>query len=247
MMKGLSIPGSIPYFAIPSAAMAAAIYGSVPLLDRAGVPLAINVIAHFVLILGGLGVLALVLGARDDQQKLSRRMWLTAPRWTDIVLGILIGSFGLWLYNQLQVTDAWISNATSIKPPAWLDHLFANGKFLDLSMRGNWWLLVLFLVFYLCNVVGEELWALVHPAEAGARNRAIRLAGKWHTMGLFSSLLCVGHARTVAHRVVDCARRTMAPQRMDRHRGPWLPEQRDMAVALGRNNARIMCANTVQN
>jgi membrane protease YdiL (CAAX protease family) len=158
MMKGLSIPGSIPYFAIPSAAMAAAIYGSVPLLDRAGVPLAINVIAHFVLILGGLGVLALVLGARDDQQKLSRRMWLTAPHWTDIVLGILIGSFGLWLYNQLQVTDAWISNATSIKPPAWLDHLFANGKFLDLPMRGNWWLLVLFLVFYLCNVVGEELW-----------------------------------------------------------------------------------------
>ncbi|HZT01023.1 MAG TPA: CPBP family intramembrane glutamic endopeptidase [Steroidobacteraceae bacterium] len=182
-MKALPFPRDVLFFAIPSAVMALAIYVSVPRLDHAGAPLAVNVLAHFVLLLGGLGLLGVVLAFREAPGAIAVRMGFSPLRITDLLIGLLIGGCGLWLYDALQGISSAAVSGLHLDAPDWLTRFHTDTAFLDIRMAGRWWLLDVFALFYIANVVGEELWwrgyILPRQIAAGARTAWLRNGLLW--------------------------------------------------------------------
>lgn len=187
--RALPFPRDVLFFAIPSAVMTLAIYVSVPRFDQAGVPLAANVLAHFVLLLGGLGVLGIVLAFREAPGATAVRMGLAPLRITDLLIGFLIGGSGLWLYDALQGISGAAVSGLHLDPPDWLTRFHTDTTFLGIPMAGHWWLLDIFAVFYVANVVGEELWwrgyILPRQIAAGPRTAWLRNALLWCVFHVF--------------------------------------------------------------
>jgi membrane protease YdiL (CAAX protease family) len=151
---------SLPFFAVPSLIMTLVIYLSIPAFDRAGIPLLWNFAAHVGLVFGGLGVLACVRGRREllPGQSLRERLWLAPLRPSDAVIGLAIGGIGLFCYLQLQFTVPAIMGRLPFSPPSFMNDFAGDGLFLRTPMAGAWWLLPIYMIIYVCNVFGEELW-----------------------------------------------------------------------------------------
>jgi membrane protease YdiL (CAAX protease family) len=159
-MKPLPVLNALPYFAIPSALMALALFVTVPLLDSLGAPLVWNAAGHFCVILGGLGVAAVTLASREllPGQSLWARLRLRPLRITDLALGLAVGFAGLFAYLQLTPVMREILGIWPWSYPDWMARFMTPTHFLDVPLAGAWWLLGVYGVIYLCNVAGEELW-----------------------------------------------------------------------------------------
>ncbi|TGY88152.1 CPBP family intramembrane metalloprotease [Marinicauda algicola] len=171
-MAPLPLLRSLPYFIVPSALMALALYVSIPALDAAGLPLMVNVIGHIALVMGGMGVAAVLLAARECAQGegIARRLRLRAVRRVDLLLGLAIGAAGLWAYLDLAELSAQVYRIVPWDYPEWMRRFQTETRFLDVTIAGAWWILAAYGVIYLCNVVGEELWwrGYLLPRQAAA-------------------------------------------------------------------------------
>lgn len=159
-MRPLSFLRSLPLFFIPSLVMAGVVYGTVPLLDRLGLPLIWIFTSQVCITLGGLGIAALWAANRDRApgQRLSQRLRLTPLKVSDLGIGLTVGILGLGAYIALGPEAKLFAQALHYAPPQWLSRFFTHGRFLDVEAAGAWWLVPTYLLIYLCNVVGEELW-----------------------------------------------------------------------------------------
>jgi membrane protease YdiL (CAAX protease family) len=160
LISPLTLLRSVPLFAIPSVAMAIVLYWSIPVVDRAGVPLLWNVLVQSGILLAALGAFAVTMATRQRWPGTSarERLKLAPCRLTDLAIGLLVGGIGLWSYLQLQFTVPWLMQRLPFGPPSWTGRFVGDGTFLDTPLAGAWWVLAVYAVFYLCNVVGEELW-----------------------------------------------------------------------------------------
>lgn len=153
---------SLLLFGIPSALQVALAYLGLPLLHTMGVPL----LAQFILFslpLLGLFVAAFIayrLEGRPWQwQALVERFWLQrmSPRqW--------LWSFGLTVFFIVSyIVMAQIPLATWFDQrfplPAQVQLMLGDSKtFAGLPLRGQWWILGLYLLIFFFNIFGEELW-----------------------------------------------------------------------------------------
>lgn len=159
-MKPLTLFRSLPYFAIPSALMGLALFVTIPLADAHGVPLLFNVIGHVSAVLGGLGVAAIILAAREVRpgENIWHRLRLKPVRLSDILLGVIIGGAGLYAYLEMAPVMRWVLDFWPWSYPEWMVRFRTETHLLDVPMAGAWWLLGAYLLLYFCNVGGEELW-----------------------------------------------------------------------------------------
>ena len=179
-MKPLTLFRSLPLFAIPSIALALVLYKTIPITAETGVPLALAVTTEFILVMGGLAVMAWI-GARHDKeggQRIVERLRLVRPRWSDVFAGFLLGVFMLATFTALQWTGDWLRNVIPWGPPAWMAEFMTRTHFQGLPLADNWWPVLVYFVQYAFNVLGEELWwrGYILPKQEKALGRSAWLA-----------------------------------------------------------------------
>ncbi len=159
-MRPLSFLRSLPLFFIPSLLMTGVIYGTIPLLDHLGFPLIWIFTSQVCAALGGLGVVGVWAARRDRAtgESLVRRLRLAPLKLSDLGIGLAIGAVGLAAYIALGPEAKLFAQTLHFSPPQWLARFFVHGRFLDVTASGAWWLLPTYLLIYVCNVAGEELW-----------------------------------------------------------------------------------------
>jgi membrane protease YdiL (CAAX protease family) len=168
-LKPMPLWMALLYIGIPTVIGAAALYGLLPVLDRAGVPMlwcfVITVVGMFPLLL----LAALVayrlegrpltipgLADRFRLQRLGKREW----KWT---LGLLIVFVGGQLL--LMPTARWLITSLplpipEVLPPAIDPRVVSTipSEFLGVPLAGNWGIALLYFFILCFNVFGEELW-----------------------------------------------------------------------------------------
>src|SRR2546427_697893 len=140
-VKPLTLFRSLPLFAIPSIALALVLYKTIPITAETGVPLALAVTTEFILVMGGLAVMAWI-GARHDKeggQRIVERLRLVRPRWSDVFAGFLLGVFMLATFTALQWTGDWLRNVIPWGPPAWMAEFMTRTHFQGMPLADNWW------------------------------------------------------------------------------------------------------------
>ncbi|MCW5725129.1 MAG: CPBP family intramembrane metalloprotease [Maricaulaceae bacterium] len=159
-MKPLPLRASLPFYILPAALMALMVYWAVPALDAAGFPLFWAFMLCFGGGLGLLGLAAIIFAAFDRApgQNLVQRLWLAPLRLPDIAVGVAAGLAGLWAYMELQFLFPLMIELMPWPGPEWLYRFRGEGTMLDVPLPGAWWVLAVYAVFFLANVVGEELW-----------------------------------------------------------------------------------------
>jgi membrane protease YdiL (CAAX protease family) len=147
-------------FAIPSFVLATILYLGIPLVRAAGIPLWVSVTVQFLLFMGGLALAAWI-GARRDRhpgETILQRLRLTQPRWREIGAGLLLGAFMLVTFSMLSFTSSLLRKVIGVPGPAWFSEFLTESHFQGLPLAGNPWPVVLYLIQYIFNVFGEELW-----------------------------------------------------------------------------------------
>jgi membrane protease YdiL (CAAX protease family) len=186
-MKPLTWLGAVPLFAVPSMALAAVVYVTIPAALSVGIPLAAAVPTQFVLVLGGMAVAAWFCAGREKSpgESALARLRLRRPGWKEIAAGAGVGAAMLASYLWLSFTGEWISQRIPLAPPAWLAEFVTQTHLLGIPLAGNWWPVLLYLVIYLFNVFGEELWwrGYILPRQEAALGGAA-----WILHGLYWNL-----------------------------------------------------------
>lgn len=171
-LKPLGWWPSLPYFGIPALILAAASYWFRPWLQSLG---ASELVSYFVALCVPMALMfftALVFYKYVEGQPLTRaafsaRMRYPRLRVSDVLWGVGIAVAGVVLSGLFSQVSSWLISVGFIPLPAGLPLLdnptnAISPELLNQAagglLRGQWWLLVLHLVTYFFNVVGEELW-----------------------------------------------------------------------------------------
>ncbi|MCI0601625.1 CPBP family intramembrane metalloprotease [bacterium] len=158
----LSFPRSLLYLGLPFLLMTLMFWGLAPLMDLMGVRL-------FITFLVALGVPLLLLfllsfrfyrkeGHPWNRQAFLERFRLRRIRPVDWIWTIGLAAFMFGSIQLLSFTYTWI--ADFFPEPKILIRMFEKDPnyFMDLSLKGNWFILAGMLGFLACNVLGEEFW-----------------------------------------------------------------------------------------
>lgn len=153
---------SLGYFGIPWLILVLSIYGLLPALDRAGVPIFLN----FLISLGG--PLGLLIIASCMAYQWEGRPWTWNAFRDRFRLGKMKTSAWLWSVGLavfmflapgfLTFSSIWIQKLAP--RPAILLQIFniQPTTFMGIPLSRNWWILLGYLLYVVLNVFGEELW-----------------------------------------------------------------------------------------
>ncbi len=94
------------------------------------------------------------------------RYRLTRPRKTEVVWSVVVLALMLITNQALAFTAQWLASIPAFSPhPSFPAELTPNalanivpGMFMGMSLKGAWWLVVLYVIGWVFNVLGEELW-----------------------------------------------------------------------------------------
>src|SRR5690606_15333636 len=97
-----------------------------------------------------LGCLGIILSKKEtDRPPMDRRLWLTPFRFSDVLIGLIIGLIGLATYKELQGVTGWLLSFWPFGLPSWQYQIFGDGMFFGIPVEQNSWLIVVFLIIYL--------------------------------------------------------------------------------------------------
>ena len=169
-LKPMPFRVSLLCFGIPSAIIFLGIYVGFPALDRAGVPMFLN----FMLFTAG--PLALMLAAA----LIAYRLEGNPLTWTGIkerfrlkpikgkewiwTIGLIVVSVGG--YMLLLPTAKWLASIPLFEAPSFLPSMVGPraaqpgipADFLGITLKGQWWIAVVYFIILCFNIFGEEFW-----------------------------------------------------------------------------------------
>ena len=155
---------SFTLFGLPALLFLALHQFVVPLLVKAGAPLVVCffVLAspHMLFFVGAFVGYRLE-GNPWTRHALAERFRMRRPNRRDCVWALVaaVGDIGSYLavYIGARPVVKWLHDL--YPEPEALSRIFGDATtFVGFPLKGNWWLLGVFLVFYFFNVMGEELW-----------------------------------------------------------------------------------------
>lgn len=170
-LKPLGWWPSLPYFGLPALLLVVAYYGFRPWLQSQGSSELLSYFAALCLPLALMFSAALVFYKYVEGQPLTRtafsaRMRYPRLRVSDLLWGVGMAVAGLAVGGLFSLAGSWLIRA-GLPLPANLPLLDNPSKSMSLEtlnqaagglLRGQWWLLVLYLVTYFFNIAGEEFW-----------------------------------------------------------------------------------------
>ncbi|MDX1417940.1 MAG: CPBP family intramembrane glutamic endopeptidase [Candidatus Promineifilaceae bacterium] len=171
-LRPMSFKMSLLLWSIPTIIFVISFYGVIPWLESLGIPPMASFLTASIIPMAWMLTAALVgyhkvEGRPSTRSAFSRRMRFPKPRLKDVLLGIgvyLVGLVGLVLLTR--VVHLLINGGLLPIPqnlPLFLDpRATISGASLDAAaggtMRGQWELVILYLVYLFFNIAGEELW-----------------------------------------------------------------------------------------
>jgi membrane protease YdiL (CAAX protease family) len=161
-LRQMSFGKSLLFFGLPLLLMMASFWVLIPAMDLMGVRLFITFLAA----LGGPFLLLVLLSLRFYRKEgnpwswsaLRERFRLQSMNRVDWLYAIALAAFLFGSNTLLAPTFDWIGNYITI--PKYLIRMLDQDPnyFMEIPLKGNWWIPFGMLVFTLCNVFGEEFW-----------------------------------------------------------------------------------------
>ncbi len=169
-IKPMNLWKSLLYFGIPGVMLYWNIYYGVPLLAEYGVPLIVSFPLALYGLLGLLFFASLIayklegnpmtwshLKQRFRLHKVTKKLWIAA----------LVSFLVLQIFEAcLKFTGALLAEMPFFAPPSVLPEfihphfelVFPFKEFMGVPLDGNWWIILVWLLCLLCNILGEEFW-----------------------------------------------------------------------------------------
>jgi membrane protease YdiL (CAAX protease family) len=170
MIKPMPLWVSLLCFGIPSAAGWLSIYVLMPALINFGVPLFWNFWLCLSVPLVGMLVAALI-GFRLEGRPFTwtgikdrfRLKPVQGKEWFGVLA--LLASIGLYLFLR-QTLSAWLASQPGFEFPPHIPSILdprlsqtsIPSEYLGVSLRGNWWVLLVMFIVLFFNIYGEEFW-----------------------------------------------------------------------------------------
>jgi membrane protease YdiL (CAAX protease family) len=166
-------------------------------VDRSGVPYFFGYLGGYVITMGMFFVAALV-GYRQEGHPIHWGTFKTRFRLkkidrADALWIVLIIIFVLVTYFGLGFTGGWVKSVPFLAPrDAWPPEFgpggtgnITPGRFMELPLKGQWWVVVVYFIGWFFNIVGEELWfrSYILPRQEMAFGRTA-----WLVNGLMFAL-----------------------------------------------------------
>lgn len=142
------------------------------------------------------------------------RYRLSRPRKSDIVWSVVALALMLITNQGLAFTAQWLASIPAFAPhtafpPELTPNTLANlvpGLFMGMSLKGAWWVVVAYLIGWIFNILGEELWyrGFMLPRQESAHTRLGWLANglsfwflhvvwKWNLIALLPGALILSY------------------------------------------------------
>ena len=169
-MKPMGILSSLLFFGIPSAVYSFSIYYVMQKLHQNGINDFINWYVSMVIPLA-LFLLAAIIAYKVEGNSFKWSAFLTRFRLKKMTKIDWIYTVGLFaamilIYGTLSFSSKWLIQFRLFAPPEFLipavdprleQNILLN-SFMGVPLKGQWWIAVLYFIFLLFNIVGEEFW-----------------------------------------------------------------------------------------
>ncbi|APH05170.1 CPBP family intramembrane glutamic endopeptidase [Bacillus weihaiensis] len=169
-IKPMGLGRSVIFFGIPGLILYSFIYYGVPYMNSINVPLIVSFPLALYGFLGMLFFASLIgyklegnpntlegLKKRFRLQRMNWKMWLMALG-TFILISLLEG---LLSFTSIILASISIFSPPSILPTfidPFIELTFPFKEFMGTPLFGNWWIICLWFICLLCNILGEEFW-----------------------------------------------------------------------------------------
>lgn len=142
------------------------------------------------------------------------RYRLNRPRKSDMVWSLIVLALMLITFQALAFSAQWLASIPAFAPhPSFPAELTPNalanivpGMFMGMSLKGAWWLVVLYAIGWIFNILGEELWyrGFMLPRQElvpthlgwlanGVSFWFLHIVWKWNLIALFPGSLILSY------------------------------------------------------
>lgn len=169
-IKPMGIIPSLLFFGIPSVICSFSIYYVMQKLHQNGMNDFVNFIVSMTIPLALMLFAAIIAYKVEGNSfhwptflKRFRLNKMTKKDWT-YTLGLFIVM--VIMYGALSFTSKWLIQFKLFSPPAFLlpavdprlEQNILMDSFMGIPLKGQWWIAILYLIFLIFNIVGEEFW-----------------------------------------------------------------------------------------
>ena len=184
-IKPMGLLTSLLFFGIPSLVFYFSIYYVMQKLHQNGVNNFINWYVSLVIPLTLMLLAALVAykaeGNSFNWSAIFTRFRLKKMTGTDWIYTLMLFIASVIIYGTLSFTSKWLIQFELFSPPEFLipavdprlgQNILVN-SFMGVPLKGQWWIAVVYFIFLLFNIVGEELWwrGYILPRQGLAFNK----------------------------------------------------------------------------
>ncbi len=169
-IKPMGILSSLLFFGIPSAVYSFSIYYVMQKLHLNGINDFINWYVSMVIPLA-LMLLAAIIAYKVEGNSFKLSAFLTRFRLkkmtkNDWIYTLVLFIVSVIIYGTLSFTSKWLIQFKLFSPPEFLipavdprlEQNILLDSFMGVPLKGQWWIAIIYFIFLLFNIVGEEFW-----------------------------------------------------------------------------------------
>ena len=166
----MGILSSLLFFGIPSAIFSFSIYFVMQKLHQNGINDFINFYVSMVIPLA-LMLLAAIIAYKAEGNSFNWSTFLTRFRLKkmtkkDWIYTLVLFIVTVIIYGTLSFTSKWLIQFKLFSPPEFLlpavdprlEQNILVDSFMGVPLKGQWWIAIIYFIFLLFNIVGEEFW-----------------------------------------------------------------------------------------
>jgi len=217
-IKPMGIIPSLLFFAIPSVIFSFFIYYVMQKLHQNGINDFVNFMVSMTTPLALMLVAAIIAykveGNAFNWTSFSKRFRLKKMTRKDWIYTVALLIVMIIIYGTLSFTSKWLIQFQLFSPPEFLlpsvdprleQNLLVN-SFMGIPLKGQWWIAVVYFIFLLFNIFGEEFWwrGYILPRQELAFNKwtwvihgtlwgMFHIFWKWNLIILFPTCLALSY------------------------------------------------------
>ena len=217
-IKPMGIIPSLLFFAIPSVIFSFFIYYVMQKLHQNGINDFVNFMVSMTTPLALMLVAAIIAykveGNAFNWSAFSKRFRLKKMTRKDWIYTVALLIVMIIIYGTLSFTSKWLIQFQLFSPPEFLlpsvdprleQNLLVN-SFMGIPLKGQWWIAVVYFIFLLFNIFGEEFWwrGYILPRQELAFNKwtwvihgtlwgMFHIFWKWNLIILFPTCLALSY------------------------------------------------------
>jgi membrane protease YdiL (CAAX protease family) len=217
-IKPMGIIPSVLFFAIPSVIFSFFIYYVMQKLHQNGINDFVNFVVSMTTPLALMLVAAIIAykveGNSFNWRSFSKRFRLKKMTRKDWIYTVALLMVMIIIYGTLSFTSKWLIQFQLFSPPEFLlpsvdprlEQNLLVDSFMGIPLKGQWWVAVVYFIFLLFNIFGEEFWwrGYILPRQELAFNKwtwvihgtlwgLFHIFWKWNLIILFPTCLALSY------------------------------------------------------